>query len=131
MPRRFLVSFAAALIALQALWSGGAAAAASAGFDEARLLCATLQPSPEARRAARELAAIAGLSEPASPDHGESAVHECAACFAATAAVIAPDAGGVGPGVVKPAGVEIERGVRSGGRGLAGPPLGPRAPPQA
>lgn len=129
--RNLLVRLAAALIALQALWSGGAAAATSAGVDAARLLCATLQPSAEARRAVAEIAAIAGLSAPDEPSSPDFAAHDCAACFAAAAAIIAPDAGPLARALGAPSRTAVERGVLVGGRGLAGPPLGSRAPPQA
>lgn len=124
--RRILPRLAALLIAVQACGSGLAAGAAAAGFDEARLLCGTLRLDAQARAAVVELAEATGLA-PASGDPHADAAHDCPAC--AAAAVIVP----AGPGPDRPVAYARPAGPAptplTGGPGLAGPPVGPRAPP--
>ncbi|MFW5661509.1 MAG: hypothetical protein ACOC05_08995 [Oceanicaulis sp.] len=125
MRRSVLIRFAAALVALQALWSGFAATALAAGVDEARFFCGALAPSAEARAAMAELGAIAGLDEPApetafTPD-------DCPACtFAALPA--ADPFTPVRPAFTLSAASGAETGVHTV-RQIRGPPVGLRAPP--
>ena len=89
---RALRAFAAFVLALAALWPGAGAAAVAAGYGDARLMCATLQPDAEGRARLAELAALAGLDAPA-PAHNDASIHDCAGCFA-HASAIAPIYGG-------------------------------------
>ena len=75
--RRFLTPLAAALVALQALWSGLAATAYAARVDEARFMCAELALPAEAYAQFAELAALVDGEE--APDPAFDA-QDCPSC---------------------------------------------------
>lgn len=125
--RRFLTPLAAALVALQALWSGLAATAYAARVDEARFMCAELALPAEAYAQFAELAALVDGEE--APDPAFDA-QDCPSCVlgktpALAAVVIAA------PGDVLNS--QSRRFAASadaiGYRQTTGPPVGLRAPP--
>ncbi len=126
-PQRYILTwFAAALVAMQALWSGLAATAYAAGVDEARFLCAQLTLPAEARAQIAELAALAG----------EDPVHDtpvepvdCAACAlgqapALAAQLVLAERTALATGLSEPMVVGALT-----ARQPTGPPVGLRAPP--
>jgi len=126
--RLILARFAALLLVLQAGWSGAAAMAVTAGYDEARILCATLHASPAAQEHAEELAVLFGFEDtpPFSPD---DALLDCAACFALTLSAPCAGAAASGPPPLRSAPRLAARIDIASPRQTAGPPVGLRAPP--
>ena len=125
--RRFLTPLAAALVALQALWSGLAATAYAAGVDEARFMCAQLALPAEARQQIAELAALMG-EEPANETPVEPV--DCAACAlgkAPSLAALQYLPGGVSITTHRSAPALVAE--TPSGRQPTGPPVGLRAPP--
>lgn len=116
---------AAALVALQALWSGLAATAYAAGVDEARYLCANVALNAEARAHLAELAELLGEEAP-DPVYDPDDCPECALAKPALLAslVVAPERS-----------IDLQyaksprRTERASPRQTTGPPVGLRAPP--
>ncbi len=125
--RRILTSLAAALVALQALWSGIAATAYAAGVDEARFMCAQLALPAEARAQLAELAALVDGHEAPDPAFD---LNECPSCSLAKTPALAAT-------VVAAPGEMLRSSHRQiglfadavGHRQTTGPPVGLRAPP--
>lgn len=126
--RALFARLAALMLVLQAGWSGAAAMAVSAGLEEARILCGTLAPTPEAQAHAAELAALFGLEDDA-PAPADSSQGECAACFLAAAAALAGSAEPAERAPSLTARRTTPRVDRASPRTPAGPPVGLRAPP--
>lgn len=127
--RRFLTPLAAALVALQALWSGLAATAYAAGVDEARFMCAQLALPAEARAQLAELAALVDGDAPTQPAVD---LNDCPSCALAKTPALAA--------TVVAAPGELRRSARHqtgrfadavGHRQTTGPPVGLRAPPMS
>lgn len=123
-----LIRFAAALIALQALWSGLAATAYAAGIDDAKYLCATVALDAEARAQIADLMKATGLDQ---ADEREPVYDpgDCPACSLSKPVVLA----NADPVMSQ---ARVQRGVRAhkrvdqvSPRQPAGPPVGLRAPP--
>jgi hypothetical protein len=125
--RRFLTPLAAALVALQALWSGLAATAYAAGVDEARFMCAELALPAEAQAQLAELASLVDGDE--APDPAFDA-QDCPSCALGQTPALAA-------GVIAAPGDVFRSETRQasfsadalGARETTGPPVGLRAPP--
>lgn len=125
--RRFLTPLAAALAALQALWSGLAATAYAAGVDEARFICAQLTLPAEARAQLAELAALVDGEEAPEPAFD---INDCPSCaLGQTPALVVTLAAGPGEVLGAPARLGPPAADRFGPRQTTGPPVGRRAPP--
>jgi hypothetical protein len=125
--RHILTPLAAALVALQALWSGIAATAYAAGVDEARFMCAQLALPAEARAQLAELAALIDGDEPAEPSFE---LNECPSCaLAKTPALAAMVAAAPGEGLLAQSRHFTTAPDAVGHRLTTGPPVGLRAPP--
>lgn len=125
--RYILTPLAAALVAMQALWSGLAATAYAAGVDEARFLCAQLALPAEARAQIAELAALMD-DEPANEAPVETV--DCAACSLGKAPAIAADlVSARAPSIAKTPPARISAAKLLATHPPTGPPVGLRAPP--
>jgi len=125
--RRFLTPLAAALVALQALWSGLAATAYAVGVDEARFMCAQLTLPAEARAQLAELAALVGADETPDPAFDASDCPSCA--LAKTPALAASLVSAPGELLRSTRRESSPSAAAIGSRRTTGPPVGLRAPP--
>ncbi|TRO96947.1 hypothetical protein FKB34_03005 [Glycocaulis profundi] len=117
---------AAALVALQAMWPGVAAAAVAAGNEDARWMCATLAPDAETRAHLSELAALAGLDDPFPGEPVDP--HDCLACFGAALPALTGSVTGAPVFAIKAA-FPLPAAPLTGASAVRGPPVGLRAPP--
>lgn len=123
-----LCRIAAALIALQTLWSSMAATAYAAGFDEAKYLCGTLALDAEARAQIAELVALTGLEEPQDHPSGFEP-SDCVACALGQGVVLVADAPHLAQMTPIQVGSAFGRVDQASPRTPTGPPVGLRAPP--
>lgn len=125
--RPLLIRLAAALVALQALWSGLAGAAYAAGIDEAKYLCNAIALDARARAEIAELLAATGLEDDRSQPVLDAP--DCPACALGHAAALSASA------VLQPLDRALARVAtplridQAGPRQTTGPPVGLRAPP--